>query len=810
VLVAAAETGARSASGLPGRHGFDEPQNLAALRVRAATLFRNARYQEAAQMYREGYQKAIGQGAQVSAVRFLNDAGAALLASFAYREAMKTLLAARALAARIGDREGEGVVALNITSLYLQMGELSGATEEAGRAVKTLLSVPPSPYRAEALAQAAKLKGRGGDLETALQLFNSAIAEADSEGDIALKALVVNQLGYEYLNRERLNEAEQAMSEAFRLRLMLHDPAIGQSYRALALLKMAQGDLKSADVLIARAVGAAESNPGRVPNWAVYHTRGEIRVAQHRLGDAVRDFRTALEIAQRWHVEVTPLEPVRFSAGVALDQIYSSFIRAAGELALETGRESLAREALQAAEENRATGLRRAARRNANWYGHLPAGYGETLAEFRTARVALLRNASRTESERTRKLRRRLAEMEARAGDPVSASAAEDVPDLAAAVSRALDASEALIAFHLDEPHSYVWVVTREGFGFERIEGASGLRRLIASFSGALRGGAPEAVETGERLYAALFAPVSARLESKRHWLLGAEDALFGLPFASLVVGRQSGQPVYLVQRRTLTVVPKTRLVIEARRAGAGDGSRPGTFLGIGDAIYNRADRRASHIPAESTSLQLPRLAGSAGELAACARVWAPESAVLLEGRAATREAVAEALGKGPAVIHFATHFVESADRPARPLIQLSLLANGDPDYLGAEEITALRLRRPGIVVLSGCASGRPEAPAPVYSLLAAPAARVPAREAAKMSLALAWLAAGAHAVVVSLWPTPDDSGSLFQSFYRHFRQGGGRDPAAALARAQTEMIESRTWRSVPRYWAAYSLVVGR
>jgi CHAT domain-containing protein len=365
-----------------------------------------------------------------------------------------------------------------------------------------------------------------------------------------------------------------------------------------------------------------------------------------------------------------------------------------------------------------------------------------------------------------------------------------------------------LITFHLDEPHSYVWVVTREGFGFERIEGASGLRRLIAGFSSALREGAPEAAGMGERLYAALFAPVSARVQSKTHWLLGAEDALFGLPFASLVAGRESGRPIYLAQRRALTVVPKARLLIGAR--GAGAGLMPGGFLGIGDAIYNRADRRAGHIPAESTSLQLPRLAGSAGELAACALAWAPDSTVLLEGRAATRQALASALGKGPAVIHFATHFVESADHPPRPLIQLSLLPNGDPDYLGAEEITALRLRRPGIVVLSGCASGKPETPAPAYSLLAAPAAPVPAREATRVSLALAWVAAGADAVVVSLWPTPDDSGSLFQSFYRHFRESGGRDPAAALARAQTEMIESRTWRSVPRYWAAYSLVVGR
>jgi len=72
------------------------------------------------------------------------------------------------------------------------------------------------------------------------------------------------------------------------------------------------------------------------------------------------------------------------------------------------------------------------------------------------------------------------------------------------------------------------------------------------------------------------------------------------------------------------------------------------------------------------------------------------------------------------------------------------------------------------------------------------------------MGLTRACQAAGAAAVVASHWPTPDDAGSLFLSFYRHLRTDPRTGPAAALQRAQVDMLRSHTWRSNPLYWGAY------
>ena len=109
---------------------------------------------------------------------------------------------------------------------------------------------------------------------------------------------------------------------------------------------------------------------------------------------------------------------------------------------------------------------------------------------------------------------------------------------------------------------------------------------------------------------------------------------------------------------------------------------------------------------------------------------------------------------------------------------------------LGALEITRSNIRT-GLVVLSGCSSGRADV-LPASGL---------------MGLTRAWLAAGAAAVVASHWPTRDDRGDLFVNFYRSFRETPDAGPAVALQRAQLTMLRAGGWRSNPQYWATYFVV---
>ena len=114
-------------------------------------------------------------------------------------------------------------------------------------------------------------------------------------------------------------------------------------------------------------------------------------------------------------------------------------------------------------------------------------------------------------------------------------------------------------------------------------------------------------------------------------------------------------------------------------------------------------------------------------------------------------------------------------------------------ELVGEDEIHARR-NSARLVVMSGCNSGRGEI-LPGVGLL---------------SLTRAWILSGATGVVASHWPVPDQSGLLFERFYRHSQRvtdhaaiANAKNWAAALQQAQIESIHDRIPASV---WAAYFL----
>jgi CHAT domain-containing protein len=179
----------------------------------------------------------------------------------------------------------------------------------------------------------------------------------------------------------------------------------------------------------------------------------------------------------------------------------------------------------------------------------------------------------------------------------------------------------------------------------------------------------------------------------------------------------------------------------------------------------------------------------SASELDACARVWKGDH-VLLKGAAASRLELAAQLQREPAVVHFATHFLEFPGEQADSAIALGLTAAKEIDLLTPEEI-AHRTVRAGLVVLSGCHSAA-GAVLPGTGLL---------------GLTRAFLAAGAGAVVSSRWSTPDDDGALFAALYANLGAQAPANAGRALRAAQLSMIRSGGRRARPRYWSAYFLV---
>ncbi len=356
---------------------------------------------------------------------------------------------------------------------------------------------------------------------------------------------------------------------------------------------------------------------------------------------------------------------------------------------------------------------------------------------------------------------------------------------------------EALISLYFGEPFSCMWVLTDNHFEHHRLASAKELIALTLRFRRSVEFDSNDHDLFAAELYQSLFGGLSAHARRKPQWLVAADDALFDVPFAALVLETRQGIPVYLMQPHSTARIPSA-LLLSAPSTSA----TPGPFLGISDGVYNTADSRwtgrLAHAiaPLSKPPQQLARLAASGKELMACAREWQSSTALLLTGLDATTASVQASLKNRPAVIHIAAHVIQPENKPEQAVTHLGLSAPGQAQILAQDDIAKLDVSG-STVVMSGCSS----------------AALKPVPGVAILGLSRAWLFAGARAVAGSRWATPDDTGELFQAFYRELRNrcdrgADGRVVGASLQRAQQEMLRrGATWRSNPNYWGAFYVV---
>jgi tetratricopeptide (TPR) repeat protein len=636
----------------------------------------------------------------------------------------------------------------------------------------------------------------------ARQLFNQGIDAADHAADLSLYANGWNRLGEEYLKRGELALAEAPLLEAYRIR-KLNRLALDVSYRSLGRLRLEQGDLTSAAALLDRAVDLSAQPRGWIPTWDIYHYRGRVRMAQGRLRDALEDLRIAVRLARDWRWNAPRDEPSRMGTEGWLELVHSALVEAGNRLYLETREPALIRETFEAAEENRASSLRAVLSRG-RWAdpSALPPAYWETLARLQRAEVQALRTKNARSQETVAGVRSELVRMELALGPAVA-----PLPSgLLERTRQALDEDSALLSFHLGDRISWLWALDREGLSLYALPARAEVEAQAQVAAKAIREDAAPGGAGPARLWRTLFGQLATRFQRKTRWLVALDRGSTlsdspgrftagGLPFEAPLAALEDSSrqpPAYLAERHVIETIPGAGYWVEAssrtRQAPAP------VFVGVGDPIYNTADPRLAPLPlgagrASKPALMLPRLVGSGAELDACAQNWRGER-VLLKGAAASRGNLAEQLRRNPAVVHLATHVLESAERPSYGMIALSLTPRRENELLPPYEIAGWRTNA-GLVVLSGCHSGE-GATLPGTGLL---------------GLTRAWLMAGARSVISSNWATPDESGALFGALYRNLSGERDSSPAAALRSAQLEMIRSGGWRAKPSYWGAYFVV---
>ena len=344
----------------------------------------------------------------------------------------------------------------------------------------------------------------------------------------------------------------------------------------------------------------------------------------------------------------------------------------------------------------------------------------------------------------------------------------------------------------MGKQRSFVWAVTGDDVNLYQLPDESTISSQAKAFSYAVRTGRDTA-SSGRALSQMLFGRLNSGTWRKRDWLMTADGALLDdVPFSALPA--LTGEPAPLSAAHTVRLLPSELLLLQPKTAPPAP-----LFVGVADPVYNLADSRRSGklslIPAKHTGegAVLARLAASDHEVKTAAAMSGLTQSELLTGPRASGDTLRQATAKAPEVVHFAVHVVSPESRPQEAALALSLTADGMPELLTAEAVASYRV--PGsLVVMSGCDSEQGQT--------------VPS--AGLIGLSRAWLLAGAAAVIVSAWPTPDDSGQFFSSFYAHLQKHSGplaKRASLALQEAQLDMQRGGGYRSSPSLWAAYSII---
>ncbi len=341
-----------------------------------------------------------------------------------------------------------------------------------------------------------------------------------------------------------------------------------------------------------------------------------------------------------------------------------------------------------------------------------------------------------------------------------------------AEVQQALDDTEALLWYSL-APWEDVygdfgggaWLVsvTRAAARVHRLPSSVDLRSQVATLVGLLRDRelpaerwAPAAARLGRTLLGPAVSELPAGI---RRLVIVSDGDLHALPFEALA---PSSDVPRLGERFDVTLVPSATLWLHLRRQQVASPSR--AALVLADPVL----ARGTALP-DSQLAPLPWARREAHAIASALRL---DGEQVREGEAASERFLKQAALGDVAVLHLAAHARADDAFPDRSAVFLAPGDATEDGWLQPREIAALDLRG-RLVVLSACESAG-------GSVLSGEG---------PLSLARAFFAGGAGAVVATRWPLRDDDAALIMGrFYEAL--GAGEGAASALRLARHDAIE--------------------
>ncbi len=393
-------------------------------------------------------------------------------------------------------------------------------------------------------------------------------------------------------------------------------------------------------------------------------------------------------------------------------------------------------------------------------------------------------------------------------------------------VQRRLEPETALLAFSFGGFTHHGFVLTRDDVMAFKIEAEpSDLRLQVQKIYAHLqtnRGDGGNLVSKTAWLARKLMGPAMDLLEQKKRWLILPDGLLHYLPFAALAFEKRDGEKAWLLQKHAVHIVQSTTVYDELikKRPSSPRRIRQGVprWLALGDPVYGLIPEGLSTPSAGRIGFagEMAPLPNTKRELAAIEALFAersqPTEAHL--GLDATEDCLHRDL-RGIDYIHIASHGISLPNEPQQGLhpsdsfLALTLLPDNERKKQGLKQNGLLQAWEIAnhlkldaeLVVLSACETAIGENRG----------------GEGLMSLARAFLQAGARSVLASLWQVDDLSTSeLMIRFYRHLLDGESKVDALRLAQmelASGPIMVEIDGQSVekdftaPYYWAGFQLI---
>jgi CHAT domain-containing protein len=370
-----------------------------------------------------------------------------------------------------------------------------------------------------------------------------------------------------------------------------------------------------------------------------------------------------------------------------------------------------------------------------------------------------------------------LSDLRRAAPDYVSLMEAPTRP--VAELTRLLEPDEVILEYLVGDDGTLVFVIEPGGISSVRVAvDQASLSDLVVFARGAIEGqGRGELAEFWRsplrRLYNALVAPLesSGALSGRGSLIIVPHGILHYLPFQALL---DPADDTFLIERYGVSYAPSASVWAHLRE------QVPPSPVPI-----HRAGRRILAVAPKEGDLP-----GSAYEVETIGRLFG-DQAQLLRGEAATEQSF---LDLAPAfdLVHLATYGRLNKINPLFSRVELAPEAT-TPGFLEVHEIYGLRLSA-RLLALSACETGLGSSG--LWDI-------DPGDE--WVSLASAFLGAGASNVLASLWRVEDTAtGTLMGAFYQQV--AGGRDMTDALAQAQRALLRDPT-TAHPFFWAGFQLI---